>query len=179
MAVEKTLVVIKPDGVRRGLAMSILARFEKVGLSVDAIRVSRNENEIYEAHYPTDSSWLGVVGGKTLQDHEKQGISVADSLGTDDPVEIGAIVRGWLVSMFANGTSIPAVLSGNRSVEVVRKLVGNTLPVLASPGTIRGDYSSDSTDLANEERRPVSNLIHASGDPEEAAREIKLWFPSI
>ncbi|MBO0827953.1 MAG: hypothetical protein J2P24_09240 [Streptosporangiales bacterium] len=71
------------------------------------------------------------------------------------------------------------VLSGNRAIETVRKLVGNTLPVAAAPGTIRGDYSSDSADLANDQSRPVRNLIHASGDPEEAAREIKLWFPGL
>jgi nucleoside-diphosphate kinase len=50
---------------------------------------------------------------------------------------------------------------------------------MAAPGTIRGEYSSDSPDLANEEQRPVRNLVHASGDPEEAEREIALWFPEL
>jgi nucleoside-diphosphate kinase len=69
------------------------------------------------------------------------------------------------------------VISGNRAVETVRKLVGSTLPVDAPPGTIRGDFSSDSPNMANEEQRPVKNLVHASGDSEEETGEIKLWFP--
>ncbi|MGH3972931.1 MAG: nucleoside-diphosphate kinase, partial [Pseudonocardiaceae bacterium] len=78
-----------------------------------------------------------------------------------------------------SGPVVPMVLSGNRAIETVRKIVGHTLPVMAVPGTIRGDYSSDSADLANDELRPVLNLVHASGDPDEAAREIKLWFPEL
>lgn len=176
---EKTLVILKPDAYTRGLTGEIIARFERAGLKVEEIRISRGEDAIIDDHYPRDEGWLSTVGGKTLADYEKLGFSAQDKLGTTDAVAIGQQVRTWLVEFLKSAPLVPMVLSGNRAIETVRKLVGNTLPVAANPGTIRGDYSSDSADLANDELRPVRNLIHASGDPEEAAREIKLWFPGL
>lgn len=176
---ERTLVVVKPDAYERGLTGVILARLEQRGLTVEALRVSRDEAGIIEDHYPRTDEWLSTVGGKTLSDYARLGLSARERLGTDDPVEIGRIVRKWLTEFLMSGPVVPMVISGNRAIETVRKIVGATLPVVAAPGTIRGDYSSDSPDLANEERRPVQNLVHASGDAEEAAREIKLWFPDL
>lgn len=174
---ERTLVIVKPDAYERGLTGVILARLEQAGLRVEAMRVSRNEKEIIEDHYPRSQEWLSVVGGKTLEDYARLGISARERLGTDDAAEIGRMVRTWLTEFLLSAPVVPMVISGNRAIETVRKIIGNTLPVAAAPGTIRGDFSSDSPDLANTERRPVQNLIHASGDPEEAAREIALWFP--
>lgn len=176
---EKTLVILKPDAYARNLTGEIIARFERCGLRLEQIRISRGEHTIIEDHYPRDDGWLTGVGGKTLADYERLGTSAKEKIGTDDAAAIGRTVRGWLVDFLSSGPLVPMVLSGNRAIETVRKLVGNTLPVAAAPGTIRGDYSSDSPDLANDESRPVRNLIHASGDPEEAAREIKLWFPGL
>ena len=176
---EKTLVILKPDAYTRGLTGEIIARFERAGLKIEQIRVSTGENETVDDHYPRDEGWLGAVGGKTLADYEKLGISAQEKLGTTDAVQIGRTVRGWLIAFMQSAPIVPMVLSGNRAIETVRKIVGNTLPVAAVPGTVRGDYSSDSADLANDELRPVRNLIHASGDPEEAQREIKLWFPGL
>ncbi len=176
---EKTLVILKPDAYTRGLTGEIIARLERCGLRIEQIRISQGESDILEDHYPRSDDWLATVGGKTLSDYEKLGISTQDKLGTQDPIQIGRKVRGWLTEFMKSGPVVPMVLSGNRAIETVRKIVGNTLPIAAAPGTIRGDYSSDSADLANDELRPVRNLIHASGDPEEAAREIKLWFPSL
>ena len=176
---ERTLVIVKPDAYQRGLTGVILARLEQRGLALDAIRVSSHEAELVEDHYPRSHDWLAIVGGKTLADYESLGVSAKDRLGTDDAVEIGQMVRAWLVSFLLSAPLVPMVLSGNRAIETVRKLVGNTLPVAAAPGTIRGDYSSDSPDIANTEKRPVQNLVHASGDPDEAAREIGLWFPDM
>jgi nucleoside-diphosphate kinase len=175
---EQTLILIKPDAYRRRLTGEILRRFEAAGLAISSIRVSVDEQNLTESHYPRDASWLATVGGKTLEDYRSMGLSTSQSLGTEDPVEIGKIIRGRLVSFLQSGPIIPAVMSGNRAIHNVRKLVGATLPVFAAPGTIRGDLSSDSTDLANTEERPVENLIHASGDPAEAEREIALWFPA-
>jgi nucleoside-diphosphate kinase len=176
---ERTLVIVKPDAFERGLTGVILARLEQRGLVAEAMRVSKNETEIIEDHYPRSDEWLSAVGNKTLDDYAKLGISAKDRLGTDDAAEIGRMVRGWLTEFLLSAPVVPMVISGNRAIETVRKIVGHTLPVAAAPGTIRGDYSSDSPDIANEEQRPVKNLIHASGDPEEAAREIKLWFPDL
>ena len=89
------------------------------------------------------------------------------------------MVRKWLTEFMLSAPVVPMVISGNRAIETVRKIVGATLPVAALPGTIRGDFSSDSPDFANTEQRPVRNLVHASGDQEEAEREIKLWFPEL
>jgi len=174
---ENTLVILKPDGYERALTGQILSRFERSGLRLEEIRISQDEDDIIDEHYPRSEEWLRVVGGKTLSDYEKLGVSPVDRLGTDDALEIGRMVRGWLIGFMKSGSIVPMRLSGNRAIETVRKLVGHTLPVTATPGTIRGDFSSDSPDLANDERRPVKNLVHASGDPEEADREIKLWFP--
>ncbi len=174
---ESTLVILKPDAVSRGLTGEIIARLERVGLRVDAIRVSRGETEMIDNHYPRDDKWLSIVGGKTLEDYERLGLSATEKLGTDNAVEIGQMVRRWLSDFMSSGPIVPMIVTGNRTIETVRKIVGSTLPVAAAPGTIRGDFSSDSADAANAESRPVKNLIHASGDPEEAAREIKLWFP--
>jgi nucleoside-diphosphate kinase len=176
---ERTLVIVKPDAYQRGLTGDILARLEQRGLVLEAIRVSAGEKEIVEDHYPRSQEWLATVGGKTLDDYAKLGVSAQERLGTDDAVEIGQMVRRWLTEFMLSSPVVPMVLSGNRAIETVRKVVGHTLPIMAAPGTIRGDYSSDSPDLANEEKRPVQNLVHASGDPAEAAREIKLWFPEL
>jgi len=176
---ERTLVIVKPDAYKRGLTGAILARLERCGLVVEAVRISQHEVEIIEEHYPRTEDWLATVGSKTLADYAKLGIGAKDRLGTDDATEIGRMVRKWLTEFMLSGPVVPMVISGNRAIETVRKLIGHTLPVAAAPGTIRGDFSSDSPDLANDELRPVLNLVHASGDPEEAAREIKLWFPEL
>jgi nucleoside-diphosphate kinase len=176
---ERTLVIVKPDAYTRGLTGAILSRLEQRGLTVEAIRVSRDETEIVGDHYPRSADWLAAVGQKTLDDYTKQGLSARERMGTDDPVEIGRRVRAWLTEFMLSAPVVPMVISGNRAIQTVRKIVGATLPVDAAPGTIRGDFSSDSPDLANAEQRPVRNLVHASGDPDEAAREIKLWFPAL
>jgi nucleoside-diphosphate kinase len=176
---ERTLVIIKPDAYTRGLTGLILARLEQRGLALEAIRVSRNEVELVENHYPTSEEWLATAGGKTLEDYASLGMSALDRIGTDDPVEIGRMLRRWLTEFLLSAPIVPMVISGNRAIKTVRKLVGSTLPVDAAPGTIRGDFSSDSPDLANVEKRPVWNLVHASGDLQEAEREIKLWFPDL
>jgi nucleoside diphosphate kinase (EC 2.7.4.6) len=86
------------------------------------------------------------------------------------------MVKGWLIDYMTEAPILLMVVEGNHAVSVVRKLVGNTLPYKAEPGTIRGDFSSDSPDLANRERRSIRNLVHASDSPEEARREISYWF---
>lgn len=176
---QRTLVIVKPDAYTRGLTGEILARLEQRGLVVEAMRVSRNETAIVEDHYPQTDEWLAGVGGKTLKSYADQGISARERLGTDNAAEIGRMVRGWLSEYLLSSPIVPMVISGNQAIKTVRKLVGDTLPYEALPGTIRGDFSSDSPDIANEQGRPVQNLVHASGDPEEAEREIKLWFPEL
>jgi nucleoside-diphosphate kinase len=111
-----------------------------------------------------------------LKAYQELGIDPRKRLGTDDPVEVGRKIKENLVKYMTSGPIVVMVLKGNRAVEVVRKLVGPTAPHSAPPGTIRGDYSVDSPDLAAEEGRVVYNLVHASDSFAEAEREIKFWF---
>jgi nucleoside-diphosphate kinase len=173
---ERTLILIKPDGIQRALSGAILARLERAGLKVVGLKMVRAEQSVLERHYPTDEGWVRTVGGKTREAFESYGLDVRAMMGTDDPVAIGRQVRGWLIDFMQTTPVIAAVLEGVHAVSITRKIVGGTLPVFAEPGTIRGDFSADAPTVANAGRRPVRNLIHASGTVDEAAHEVGLWF---
>lgn len=173
---ERTLILIKPDGIQRALSGTILARFEQVGLKIVGLKMVRAQRDVLERHYPADEAWVRTVGGKTREAFESYGMDVRAMMGTDDPVEIGRQVRGWLIDFMQTAPVIAAVLEGVHAISVTRKIVGNTLPVFAEPGTIRGDLSADAPTVANAGRRPVRNLIHASGNAAEAEHEVGLWF---
>lgn len=173
---ERTLIVIKPDGMQRALSGTILARLEQAGLKIVGVKMVRAERSLLERHYPADEAFVRTIGGKTREAFESYGMDVRAQMGTDDPVEIGRQVRGWLIEFMQTTPVIAAVLEGVHAVSVTRKIVGKTLPVFAEPGTIRGDFSIDAPTIANTGRRPVRNLIHASGTVEEAEHEVALWF---
>jgi len=173
---ERTLVLVKPDGVQRGLVGEILARFERAGLKLVGLKMVRASRELLEQHYPADEAFLRTIGSKTAEAFQAYGLDVRERMGTDDALEVGRRVREWLVEFMASGPVVAAVVEGVHAVSAVRKLVGKTLPVFAEPGTIRGDWSTDSPTLANLEQRPVRNLVHASGTLEEAEYEVRLWF---
>lgn len=174
---EKTLVIIKPDGVQRGLNGAILQRFEQVGLKLVAAKFMAVPSDLAEKHYPADREelWTGI-GQKTIDNYTELGKNVKDGMGTDSPLEIGKMVRVWLMEYLMEGPVFVFVLEGPHAVELVRKICGHTLPVKSAPGTIRGDYSYDSSFLANTAKRPIRNLMHASGNVEEANYEVDLWF---
>jgi nucleoside-diphosphate kinase len=173
---EHTLVFLKPDGVQRGLIGSIIRRFERVGLKVVGLKMIRATPDLLERHYPGHEEFLRTLGGKTREAFESAGRDVRKETGTDDPLVIGRQVRQWLIDFVASGPVVAFVLEGTHAVVVTRKLVGDTLPFRAAPGTIRGDFSADSPTVANLQKRPVRNLVHASGSLEEAEFEIGLWF---
>lgn len=175
---EQTLVVVKPDGVARGLVGEIVRRFERIGLKIVAAKMMQVTKEHAEKHYPEDREelWTGI-GGKTLENYEEMGVDAVKEIGTNDPSKIGHIVRVWLHEYITEGPVFAMVLEGPHAVELVRQTVGHTLPLKAAPGTIRGDFSFDSAFIANAKKRPIKNLIHASGTVEEAEFEVALWFP--
>lgn len=173
---ERTLILIKPDGVQRALTGEILGRLERAGLKIVALRMVRAERATLERHYPSNEDWVRTIGGKTKEAFETYGWDVKARMGTDDALEIGRRVRGWLIDFMMTTPIVAAVFEGVHAVSVTRKLVGATLPVFANPGTIRGDFATDAPTVANEAQRPVRNLIHASGTVEEAEQEIGLWF---
>lgn len=173
---ERTLVLIKPDAFKRGLVGEIISRFERVGLKLEGMKIVNATIEIVEKHYPDDKNWIRSVGKKTIDAYEKYNLNIIEDLGTNDALKIGKLVRKWLIQHLTSGPVSVLILSGNHAVEIVRKIVGNTVPIFAELGTIRGDFSIDSPDLSAREKRVLLNLVHASETVEEAKREISLWF---
>jgi nucleoside-diphosphate kinase len=173
---ERTLILIKTDGIQRALSGTILARFEQAGLKIVGLKMVRAQRAMLERHYPADEAWVRTIGGKTREAFESYGLDVRAVMNTYDPVEFGRQVRGWLIDFMQTAPVIAVVLQGVHAVSVTRKIVGKTLPVFAEPGTIRGDFSADAPTVANAGRRPVRNLVHASGSVEEAEHEVALWF---
>jgi nucleoside-diphosphate kinase len=174
--VETTLVLIKPDGVKRGIVGRVLTRFEEVGLKIAALKLVQASREHVENHYPNTPEWIKGMGEKTLQTYEDQGKDPIQEIGTTDPTEIGNKIKNWNVDYLTSGPLVALVVEGAHAISVVRKMCGFTLPAFAEPGTIRGDFSITSPIVANELNRAVRNLVHASSDPEEAAHEIDHWF---
>ena len=173
---DRTFVLVKPDGVERALTGRIIQRFEDAGLEIVGLKMVTPTVDLATAHYPSTDEWFSTAGSKTLESYASQGLDAAADLGTSDPREIGVIIKSWLVEYLTSGPVVAMVLSGHDAVRNVRRLVGSTMPNVADPGSIRGAFSLDSATAANVERRPVLNLVHASGEPEEAEFEIGLWF---
>lgn len=173
---EKTFVLIKPDGVKRGLIGEIVRRIEQRGLNVIALEMVWATPAQINDHYPKDEAWIGNLGEKTLATYKKYGYDPLKEHGTDDALVIGKEVRKWNIDFLTSGPVVKMIVRGVHAIDMVRKLVGNTIPAMAEMGTIRGDFSVDSPVLANRGRRAIHNLVHASGNPEEAANEIAMWF---
>jgi nucleoside-diphosphate kinase len=146
---EQTLIVFKPDAVQRGIVGEIITRFERAGLKIVAMKMLRPDYDHYFKHYE------GIGTLKTRKGEE--------------------IFESTLASM-QDGPVIAMVLEGVEAVEVVRKMIGDTQPKSALPGTIRGDYAHVSYGQASSAGRGVANIVHASADPAEAKQEIAHWF---
>jgi nucleoside-diphosphate kinase len=145
--IQRSLVLLKPDALDRGIVGEIISRFERVGAAIVGLKMLVSEKDTAMQHY------------------------------TDDLARRrGEKVRELMVSMLTSGPIIALVLEGVEIVEVVRKMVGATEPKSAAPGTIRGDYAHVSFKYADEKGIGVFNLIHASGSPEEGETEVNVWF---
>ncbi len=167
--IEKTLVILKPDVTARGVIGEILARFERVGLKIVAMKMLKVKKELAEKHYEKDDEWLMAVGKKLIKN---QNLDPAK----EDPMKHGKKICESLADDLTIYPVVAIVLEGHNTVQLVRKMVGEQSPENSAPGTIRGDYSQDTYVLANASNRPVINLIHASDSKEGAAKEIKQWF---
>lgn len=146
---ERTLVVLKPDAVKRGIVGEIIMRFEKAGMKIIGIKMLQPNHEHYHKHYEGISKMISRRGQKAFD---------------------------LTLKFMMEGPVIAIVLEGVEAVSQVRKMVGATAPKDASPGTIRGDYAHMSFDYADKIDTGVPNLIHASGDTKEAEKEIWHWF---
>jgi nucleoside-diphosphate kinase len=165
---ERTLILLKPDSVARGIVGEVLTRYERVGLKIVAMKMLFATDKQLEEHYYKDDEWLiekgkGIIknkGYKADYDPKKAGKEITDGLVTD--MKLSPIIA--------------MVLQGHNAVEVVRKITGPTNIKDAPPGTIRGDYSHDTYALANISDRPIITIVHASGAIDEAKKEIDIWF---
>lgn len=173
---EKTFVLIKPDGVRKGLIGEIINRFERRDLKIVALEMVQASRKDIDSHYPKSDAWIKRLGEKTTGTYEKYGRDPKKEFGTTDLMKIGKAVRGWLIDFMSSSPMVKMVVQGPHAVDMVRKIAGPTMPYLADMGTIRGDFSADSAISANIDKRPVYNTVHISETPEEAAHEIAHWF---
>lgn len=160
----------------RGLVGEVISRFEKRGLKVIALKMVWPTREHVDKHYPEHNEWFQTVGARTKEFFKNRNINAKEHFGTDDDIKIGQQVKGWLADHLTSGPVVAFIVEGMHAINVVRKLVGHTYPVDALPGTIRGDFSVDTPASANIEKRAVKNIVHASGNEDEAAHEIEHWF---
>ena len=171
MAIEQTLVIVKPDGVQRGLLGEILGRFEHVGLKVVGMKLTWPDAEHVGKHYSSDERYLTEVGEKALANAQARGVTLLETA-----LDIGQRVREANMRYLSTGPVLVMVLEGNTAIQTVRSIIGGTNPLTADIGTIRGDLTIDDFAQADKESRAVRNLMHASSDASEAQREIALWF---
>ncbi len=168
---ERTLVIIKPDGVQRGLIGEIIKRYERTGLKMVALRFDVADEKKFWEHYNKKDDWFLKKGTKIAEDKK------ANNLPADkEPMEYGKDIIRQLVKFMTSGPTIMMVWEGNQAVAVVKKLTGDTEPVTSDVGTIRGDLTLDSYNIAAVDDRAVRNLIHCSESTDEAKREIGIWF---
>jgi len=171
-SIERTLVIVKPDGVQRGLIGEVIKRYEQVGLKLVGIKMAIPSVEKIEAHYTLDPEWRRVTGEKTIKGYRDKGLTPP----SEDPLQITALILANLKKYMSSGPVVFMVWQGAHAVKIVRKITGGTEPLTSDVGTIRGDYVLDSYQMADIDGRAVRNVLHASGSPEEAANEIKHWF---
>lgn len=173
---EQTLILAKPDALQRGLVGEIVKRFEMKGYKLAGLKMVKPTQSHIAKHYLSTTEQLVGMGNKTLETLAKHQQDPVKLLGSKDPKIIGRMINKWNVEFLTSGPVVAMVFQGAHAVEMGRKIVGNTIPAKAELGTIRGDYSVESPLLANDRKRSVRNLVHASGTIEEARREIKHWF---
>ena len=169
---ERTLVIIKPDGIQRSLIGEIIRRYERTGLKLVGLKILIPTPEMIENHYSVDPDWKRTVGMKAIEAYRKKG----EMPPTEDPMQASAKIISVLKKYMSAGPVIAMVWQGMNAVGVVRKVTGSTEPLVSDVGTIRGDLTIDSYQIADADTRAVRNLVHTSGTVEDAAKEVGLWF---
>jgi len=169
---ERSLVLIKPDGVQRSLIGEIIKRYERAGFKLVGLKFLIPTVEQVEKHYLIIDTWLKSVGEKAIGAYVKKGLKPP----FDDPIKCGENVLKGLKKYLTAGPVVAMIWQGNEAVGIIRKITGGTEPLTSDIGTIRGDFTLDSYAIADLDSRAVRNLIHASGSSEEAEKEINIWF---
>jgi len=168
---ERTFVILKPDAIQRNFIGEIISRFERTGLKITAMKMLVPKAEQCWLHYNKDDAWFQKKGEGIVRARQENKMPIEK-----EAIEYGRDIIGQLVTFMTSGPVLAMVIEGNQAVGIVTKLVGGTEPLTSDIGTIRGDLTLDSYDLAGIDGRAVRNLIHCSDKPEEAEREIKLWL---
>lgn len=175
--IQKTFLMVKPDGIRRSLSGEIIKRLEAVGLKLIYGQLILATKDQARGNYPGSEQWLRGMGEKTLKGYEGNKEKILAELETDDTLKIGNMIYDKLVEYLTSGPMLATVWEGNHAVEIARKLVGATRPQEADIGSIRGDFGFDSPQLAIRSGRiAMETLVHVSDSVEEAEREIKYWL---
>lgn len=169
---ERSLVIIKPDGVQRGLMGEIISRFEKKGLKISAMKLVWPSREVAAKHYDQPESAMRLLGERTLATYAEKG----EKHWSNDPMEIARDIQKKLVNYLSCGPVLVMVIEGAHAITHVRKIRGATNPLGADIGTITADYTIDSYFISDLDGRAIRNLVHASGAVDEAENEIKIWF---
>lgn len=168
---ERTFVIIKPDGVQRGLVGEIIKRYERTGIKLVGMRFGVADEKKFWEHYNKDNAWYLQKGTKILEDKKANNLPVGK-----EPMEYGKDIIRQLVKFMTSGPVLMMVWEGNQAAAVVKKITGGTEPSTSDVGTIRGDLTVDSYNIAAVDDRAVRNLIHCSESAAEAKREIAIWF---
>ncbi len=168
---ERSFVIIKPDGVQRGLIGEIIKRFERTGLKIVGLKFGMLDKEKIWKHYDKDDAWFLKKGTNIVNDRKASGMVV-----DKEPIEYGKDIIRALEKFMTACPVVSIVLEGNEAVAVVKKIVGETEPKTSDVGTIRGDLTTDSYNISAVDDRAVRNLIHCSDEVDNAKKEISLWF---
>ncbi|MFA5184443.1 MAG: nucleoside-diphosphate kinase [Patescibacteria group bacterium] len=168
---ERTLVILKPDAVQRGLIGETIRRIENTGLKLTALKITMADEDQLWKHYNKDDAWYAAKGQRTVEDRKAAGLPIEK-----EAIEYGKDIIRALVKFMSCGPVVPMIWEGNQAVGIVKKIVGATEPLSSDGGTIRGDYTLDSYGIASIDGRAVRNLVHCSDPATEAEREIALWF---
>ncbi len=168
---QRTFVLIKHDGIQRGLLGEIITRFEQKGMKLIGVKMLLPSKELAEKHYRITEEWVKKLAGNTRAAAKAKGLEIKE---TDE--QIAKRVHSWNVKYLTEGPVVALALEGYHAIEIVRKIVGHAEARQAEIGTIRGDFAVDSYDLADARQRSIRNIIHASGSKEEAEHELGIWF---
>lgn len=172
MQKEQTLVIIKPDGVQRSLIGEIIKRYERTGLKLVALKFLIPDEAQVRKLYLVSPNWFEAVGKKHIKAYKEKGLKSPFS----DPIKCGKSVLEKLVKYLTSGPVVAMVWQGNEAVGIIKKITGATEPLISDVGTIRGDFTVDSYKLADTDERAVRTIVHVSGTPAEAEKEISIWF---
>lgn len=168
---ERTLILIKPEGIQRHLIGEFIKKIENRGLKMIGCKLIAPSKEMVGKHYADDEVWYLSSGARTLENYKAKGIDPGLTA-----IEIGKRTRNMLMESMSDRPVLAMVWEGPHACALGRKTAGSTNPLTADIGSIRGDFSMDSYEVSDELGRAIQSLVHASGSPEESEVEIKLWF---